>query len=116
MHILLEAGWPVYPVLAFGILALVQAVRYARGTAAGVAVAGSLAALVFAGVLGTALGVQLAFGGIPTLPDPAAQHWIAFVGVKEAIYNLDVALAFALFASLIASFGRGRRTPTAANR
>src|SRR5262245_35591161 len=114
MHIIVEAGWPVYVVAALGILALVQAVRYARGTARGVEVAGSLAALVFAGVLGTALGVQRAFGGIPTLPDPSTQHWIAFVGVKESIYNLDVAFGFALLASLIAAFGRGRRSPATA--
>ena len=42
------------------------------------------------------------------LPDPAPQGWIAWVGIKEALCNLDVACAFGIAASLVATVGRRR--------
>ena len=106
MHILQEAGWPVYGVLVLGTVALLQAVRYLRGLTGAANVVAATASVLFGGALATAWGIQLAFAGIRALPDPASQHWIALVGVKEALYNADVALLFALVAAMVASTGR----------
>src|SRR3954469_21131673 len=108
MNLLREAGPPVWLVLILGTYTLVQAVRYRAGAAAGSDLAGAVVATLLAGVLGTAYGAQLAFGGLRELPDPASPHWIALVGVKEALCNLDVACAFGITAALVATVGRRR--------
>ena len=102
-----EAGFPVWFVLALGALSLVQALRY-RGGARAAEVLAAVAATLFAGMLATAWGAQLAFGAIRELPDPSTQHWIAFVGVKEALYNFDIACLFGIVAALVATVGRRR--------
>jgi uncharacterized protein (DUF697 family) len=114
MHILQEAGWPVYGVLVLGTVALVQAVRYVRGATGAGGVIAATASVLFGGALATAWGIQMAFGGIRQLPDPASQHWIALIGVKESLYNLDIALLFALVAAMVAS-AAGRRADVASN-
>src|SRR2546423_15093670 len=114
MHILQEAGWPVYGVLVLGTVALIQAVRFVRGSTGAGAVVASTASLLFGGALATAWGVQLAFGGVAQLPHPETEHWIAFVGVKESLYNLDIALLLALVAAMVAGAGR-RRVDVASN-
>ncbi|HEX6839367.1 MAG TPA: hypothetical protein VF334_22475 [Polyangia bacterium] len=108
MNLIHEAGFPVWFVLASGTFALVQAVRWRAGSADGAAVLGAVAATLLCGVLGTAWGAQLAFSGMRELPDPAQQGWIAWIGVKEALCNLDVACAFGIAASLVATVGRRR--------
>jgi hypothetical protein len=108
MNFLHEAGFPVWFVLGSGTFALVQAVRWRAGTVDAAAVVGAIAATLLFGVLGTAYGAQLAFAGMRELPDPSSQHWIAFVGVKEALCNLDVASAFGITAALVATVGRRR--------
>jgi len=70
--------------------------------------AGAVVATLLVGVLATSYGAQLAFAGIHGVPDPAQQHWIAWIGIKESLYNLDIALVFALVAVLLATFGRRR--------
>jgi hypothetical protein len=110
MHFIREAGWPDWFVFAIGTFALWSALRYSLGDhreALGDAVGGAVATLL-AGLGGTVLGVQLSFAGLRALPDPSGQHWIAFVGVKESLYNLDVALAFALAVTLVVVVGRRR--------
>jgi len=42
------------------------------------------------------------------LPDPAQQGWIAWIGIKESLCNLDVACFFGITASLVATVGRRR--------
>ncbi|MCA1664836.1 MAG: hypothetical protein LC659_11290, partial [Myxococcales bacterium] len=53
-----------------------------------------------------AYGAQLAFAGIRELPDPSQQHWIAWIGIKEALYNFDLACGFGIAASLSATVAR----------
>ena len=112
MSILREAGFPVWFVIASGTLTLVQAVRWRAGHAHGTAVLGAVAATLLFGVLGTAWGAQLAFAGMRELPDPAQQGWIAWIGIKEALCNLDVACAFGIAAALVAA-GKRRRDAVA---
>ena len=114
MHIIQEAGFPIWFVIASGTLALVQAVRWRAGTADASAALGAAAATLLFGVLGTAWGAQLAFSGMRELPDPAQQGWIAWVGVKEALCNLDVACGFAIAAALVAAVGKRRSTVASA--
>ena len=114
MHILREAGPPVWGVILLGALSLYHAIRWARADGRLATLVGSAAATLCAGALGTLWGLQMAFGGLKELPDPATQHWIAFVGIKEAAYNLDIALGFVLLAALVASYGR-RRTDAVAS-
>jgi hypothetical protein len=108
MDLIREAGFPVWFVLALGSYALVQAVRYRAGSASAGELIGAVAATLLAGALGTAYGAQLAFAGIRELPDPASQHWIAWVGIKEALYNFDLACGLGIAASLVATVGRRR--------
>jgi len=114
MHILQEAGWPIYGVLVLGTVAIIQAVRFLRGATGAGAVVASTASLLFGGALATAFGVQMAFGALGQSPDPQAHEWLALVGVKESFYNLDVALLFALVAAMVASAGQ-RRVDVASN-
>jgi hypothetical protein len=114
MDLIREAGFPVWFVLALGAYALVQAVRYRAGNGSAGELIGAVAATMLVGALATAWGAQLAFAGIRDLPDPAQQHWIAFVGIKEALYNLDLACGFSLAASLFATIAHRRAAITAA--
>ena len=114
MHIIQEAGWPIYGVLVLGAVALIQAVRFVRGTTHAGAVVAATASLVFGGALATAFGVQMAFGAVAWAPNLQSQPSLALVGVKEALYNLDVALLFALVAVMVASAGH-RRVDVASN-
>ena len=106
MDFIREAGFPVWFVLASGVFAIVQAVRWRAGTASGSSLVGAVAATLLLGVLGTAWGAQLAFAGMRELPNPAQQGWIAWIGIKEALCNLDVACAFGIAAALIAATTR----------
>jgi hypothetical protein len=108
MDIIREASYPIWFVLVAGTYTMVQAIRYRAGAASAGELVGGVAATLLLGALGTAYGAQLAFAAIRELPDPASQHWIAFVGVKEALCNLDVACAFGVTASLVATVGRRR--------
>jgi hypothetical protein len=108
MDIIREAGFPVWLVLLSGTYTLVQAIRYRSGAAGGSELAGAVAATLLLGALSTAYGAQLAFSGIRELPDPASQHWIAWVGIKEALFNFDIACVFGITASLVGTVGRRR--------
>jgi len=114
MDVIREAGFPVWFVIALGSYALVQAVRYRAGNASAGEIIGAIAAVMLTGALATAWGAQLAFAGIRELPDPAQQHWIAFVGIKEALYNFDLACGFSIAASLFATVARRRDAITPA--
>jgi hypothetical protein len=108
MDLIREAGFPVWFVIVCGTYTLLQSVRYRAGAASAGELVGGVAATLLLGALGTAYGAQLAFAGLRQLPDPGAQHWIAFVGIKEALCNLDVACGFGITASLVATVGRRR--------
>jgi hypothetical protein len=108
MDLIREAGFPVWFVIALGSWSLVQAVRWRAGSVEAAAVVGAVVATLLTGVLATAWGAQLAFSGIRELPDPAQQGWIAWIGIKEALYNLDLACAFGIVAALVATVARRR--------
>jgi hypothetical protein len=108
MNIIREAGFPIWFVLLAGTYTLVQAIRYRAGAAGASELVGAVAATLLLGALGTAYGAQLAFAGLRELPDPAAQGWIAWVGIKEALFNFDAACIFGITASLVATVGRSR--------
>ena len=108
MDILKEAGWPVWFVLILGSWSMVQAVRWRLGMASAGELVGAVAATIFCGILATAWGAQLSFGGLRQLPDPVQEGWIAWIGVKESLYNLDLAAGFGIAASLVATVGRRR--------
>jgi len=108
MNFIHEAGPPIWFVLAAGAFALFQAVRWRAGATDGAAVLGAVGATLLFGILGTAWGAQIAFSGMRQLPDPAQQGWIAWIGIKESLCNLDVACFFGITASLVATVGRRR--------
>jgi len=116
MNLIREAGPPIWFVLAAGTFALLQAVRWRARAVDGATLLGAIAATLLFGVLGTAWGAQLAFGGLRELPDPAQQGWVAWLGIKEALCNLDVACAFGIAASLVATVGRRRESTVASSR
>lgn len=112
-EILREGGWPIYPVIVLGVIALVSSLRYTRGRSRerlGSVVGFTLATLLM-GALGTGLGLQHA--AIGTFHGPPEQRHFILAGFYEAMHNLDFALVFALGSTLIATIG-GRRKDLAA--
>jgi hypothetical protein len=94
-----EAGWPIYPVLLLGALSLVQSLRVALGGRRELVadVVGLLVATLAMGALGTFLGLQRACEVVPDIDD----KWLWLIGLKEALYNLDVALVFVVVGALL---------------
>src|SRR5262245_60866026 len=106
--ILREAGWPVWLVLASGSYGLIQAVRWRLGSGSASEVIGAVFVTLMTGVWATVWAAQMAFGSLPDLTDPAKEGWLAWVGIKEGLYNLDIACALAIAAALVATVGRRR--------
>jgi hypothetical protein len=104
-----EAGWPIFPVLILGALSLVQSVRFALGGRRELVgdVVGLLVATVAMGALGTFLGLQTACEGLRDVP--IDEKWLWLIGLKEALYNLDVALVFVVVAALLVTASARRR-------
>jgi hypothetical protein len=96
MDVIREAGWPIFPILAFGLASLVAGWRYARSGRRELVplVVGLGAATLLLGIIGTALGVQLSASHIGQVPP--ADRWIFLIGLKESLHNLTVAATFAL--------------------
>jgi hypothetical protein len=96
MHVIHEAGWPIYPILAFGFASLVAGWRYARAGQRDhlPLVLGLGAATLLLGILGTCLGVQTSAAHIGEVPPE--NRWFFLIGLKESLHNLTVATAFAL--------------------
>jgi phosphotransferase system glucose/maltose/N-acetylglucosamine-specific IIC component len=106
-----EAGWPIYPILGFGLAALVMAMSHARrpreSTAQLIRGLGLVTLLI--GVLGTILGLQHSIHFIDPLPPD--QRWIVFTGLREAL-NCTVGSLLLLFPTLLlytAGAVRGRQ-------
>jgi hypothetical protein len=95
-----EAGWGIYPVMAFGLSAVIVAVRQIVSPKAGrVTTASWLMGLTaVAGVLGTATGVQMSARYIHELV--VDEKWIFFVGLMESLNNLVAAGVFIVLAML----------------
>src|SRR4051812_43750984 len=96
-----EAGWPIYPILIVGALAVLVAARHALWPArgAGAIVAALAAATLLLGIAGTALGVQQSAGAIRDVAPE--MRWIFLIGVKESLYNLVAATLLATLAALL---------------
>jgi hypothetical protein len=102
-QILLEAGWPIYPVIALGALTLVSSLRRDRLAM----VIGFGVATILMGILGTALGLQVSARASAEAP-PELRH-LALQGFYEATHNLDVALVFAIVSTLVTTMGHRRK-------
>lgn len=104
-----EGGWPMFPTLSFGLVALVLAIWHAgRPSPAQRSLAMTFAVLtVVMGLFGTVLGVQLSSAAIRGVaPD---QRWIFLVGLAESLQNLISALALLLPTTVAIGVGDYRR-------
>jgi hypothetical protein len=113
MHFIREAGYGIWPVLFFGIAALIVAARQAASPTPGRTVTALwLMALSFVfGLLATLMGVQASASGLPGItPD---ERWIFFLGLEEALYNLVTALMLSAMAMLLLLFAHLRSKPLA---
>ena len=106
-EIIRNAGWPIYPVLFFGGIALVLGVRHALVPQRSLLplLVGFAAATIVMGCLGTSLGVQHTIEGIRERPD---LHWMFVLGLGESLNNFSTALFLVLPATLAAAFGSWR--------
>ena len=103
-----EAGWPAYPIIVLALSCLFISLRHAlipQRSLVPLIVGTGVAALLF-GALGTCLGLQHAASGLLALP--ADERWIVFVGLKEALNDLDLALFPTLAAALLTGIGSWR--------
>jgi hypothetical protein len=108
MDIIREAGWPIYPVLLLGTLAVLTSLghpREPRREKVPLCI-GLIAATVLMGLWGTALGIEPTVRGMRDLPPE--QKWMFFEGLRETLNNLDVSLLFAIVATLLSAFGSQR--------
>jgi hypothetical protein len=107
-NFIVEAGWPIYPILALGSLSLIQSARYALTAQRDILplIVGLLTATVAMGAFGTIVGFMYAVEGTRDLPPE--QKWLCVVGLKEALNNLAVACAFVVVDALVAMVG-GRK-------
>ena len=113
MHFIREAGYGIWPVLFFGIAALIVAARHAASPRQGRTVTAIwLMALTFVfGLLATLMGVQASASGLPGItPD---ERWIFFLGLHEALYNMVTALMLTALSMLLLMFAHLRSQPLA---
>lgn len=99
-----EGGWPMWPVLAFGLVSIVIALSYAFAPRRELLplVIGFAVATVMMGCVGTALDIQ------QTMRVPGdALHAIP-VGVRESLNTTVLAFGIATLDSLIATIGAYR--------
>jgi heme exporter protein D len=83
-----EAGYGIFPVMAFGIAALVVAILQVRAPRAGRATTASwlMGLTGMAGILGTATGVQMSARYIHEVTND--KKWIFLLGLDESLNNL----------------------------
>lgn len=108
MEFIREAGWGIYPVLAFGLAALIVAARQIGAPRAGrTTTAGLLMALTLAaGGLGTATGLKTSASHIHEVA--FAEKWIFLVGLSESLNNMVAALVLITLALLALLFAHLR--------
>lgn len=104
-----EAGWGIYPILAFGLTMLGIALWHALAPAARriTLVLGFGAATLLSGVLGTVVGLQHSVLHIRNLP--ADDRWVFLIGLRESLNCMVAALMLTIFAGLLATYGSYRR-------
>ncbi len=107
-----EAGWGIYPVLGFGIAAVIVAGRQLgeQDPRRVVTVLWLMALTGVAGVLGTASGVQVSARYIGDIPE----KWIFLTGLAESLHNLTCACVLVAITMLVmlAAHVRARPEPT----
>lgn len=98
-----EGGWGMYPVLVFGGVNVVLAVRHARAARAGDVplLVGVGVATLMLGVLGTITGVQASARYIDATPD----KWLFLMGLRESLNVMVAALVSTTAATLLATYG-----------
>jgi hypothetical protein len=108
MRIILEGGWPMYPILALGVLCLLLAVRHAAVPQRSLVplIVGSAVAAVLFGFFGTTVGLMHAIEGTRDLPPDERYLWV--IGLKEALSCAGSALALVLLATPLATVGSWR--------
>lgn len=104
-----EGGWPMFPTLSFGLVALTLAIWHASRPGAGqrsLALTFAVLTLIM-GLFGTVLGVQISCAAIRGVaPD---QRWIFLIGLSESLQNLLSALALLLPTTIAVGVGDYRR-------
>jgi biopolymer transport protein ExbB/TolQ len=101
-----EGGWPMFPILALGILLLVAASRYAvHAEARLLPLVRNLMGLTFVfGVLGTTLGMIHCLSAMSEVPQDLVVK-ISMLGLGESLNNLALALFLIVFASMLTAVG-----------
>jgi hypothetical protein len=108
MQFFREGGWGMFPTLAFGLLLLLVAARYAlRPERRYVPLLLGLGTVTLAsGALGFVTGLMATFryiGGVP-----ASERYVALIGVGESLSNVAFALGFVVLAAVAGSVGAWR--------
>lgn len=102
-------GVGMYPTALFGLLMIGAAVRYAfKPESRFIPLQITLAILtLFSGAFGFVTGLITSFSAMSGVPADA-NKWIPLIGAAESMYNLALALALVIFASIAASVGAAR--------
>lgn len=104
-----EAGWGIYPVLVFGLVGLVLALRHAAAPSKGqmALIIGFAVATVLMGALGTVTGLQASASHIGEVEQVGRTF---LFGMAESLNNLVAALLFATAHTLVGTYGAYRRS------
>ena len=103
-----ESGPVLFPVLLFGAIALLGAMRYFRNPMRELLslAVGATAATCVMGILGTVQGLQKAARYIAEVP--AEDRWIFLIGLRESLNTTAVALFFGVLVSITLTLGAYR--------
>lgn len=109
----MNAGWPIYLVVGFGVAALGAAARYfVSPHERRLMIVRSLMGLTgLSGILGTVFGVQMSANAIHATPE----KWIFLVGLQESLNNASAALVLVMLTMLVTLAARMRNPPPAQN-
>lgn len=111
MGFILEAGWPIYFVMACSAVALVTGVRFVLGQRSLSAVVASGTATLIFGVMGLVFGLAITLQYIVQIP-PDDRSFTFLMGLKESMRNLELAIAVVAAQSALVLVGMARRTPS----
>ena len=103
-----EGGWGMFPVLAFGLVLLAAAIKYAvKPNPKLVPLLYGLGILTFsAGALGFVTGLMATANAIGTIPEFTSRAGlITIIGVGESLNNLAFALIFIVLAAVAGCLG-----------
>jgi hypothetical protein len=106
--IILEAGWPIFFIFAFGFAALAIALRHALVPQRSLVplIVGAAAITLLFGVFGTTVGLIHAIEGTMRLPPDQRYIWV--IGLKEALHDVGAAFALVILAAPLAAIGSFR--------